>query len=159
MIYKEKRDSKGEYYDLKLVDKFGNILTMLVGGNLDLYYVVQKGIYDYVFEKDDKLIFDEFTTLFKQIKKDDVYGCLSQDDNLLTFYSEDVPLENADKLEIRRNADCFTLHFTKNKNPSMFIFKSQPNICFCNSGSNVPWVELHFMMMFNQLAYQNEKSQ
>ncbi len=156
MIYKEKRVD-GDCFDLKIIDKFGNVLTMTVGGNLDLYWIVQKNVHHYTIEKGDNLIYDEMVRLFNNVKKDDVYGCLSQEDSLLTYYSEDVPLENADMLQIKRNADCFEFHFTKNETPSpMTLFKRQPNICFCNSGSNVPRVEFHFMMMFNQLAYYNE---
>ncbi len=156
MIYKEKR-ANSDKFDLKIVDKFGNLLTMTIGGNLDLYWVVQDDVHDYTIEKNDKIVFDAMVKLFQNVKKDDVYGCLSGDGRILSYVSEDVEFEYADNLQIKRNDDSFELHFIKNEKPApFFLYKPQPNICFCNNGSIAPNVEFHFMMMFNQLAYYNK---
>lgn len=158
MIKKVPRDNTGKY-NLIITDKNDKSFIMMVGGNLDLYWVPEnhKDTRNFEIEKDDELLFNIFNQLFDAIsKKDDKYRPVLKDDTI-TYISEEWTEEESNILKIQRNEDSFNIEFVKNENEDAWSIphKGCP-ICFCNSGSRVPKVESLFMRMFNYLAYECE---
>ena len=167
MVQKIKRSedlSDDGKYNVIITDKNGNSFTMMVGGNLDLYWVPEdyKDVKSFVIDKSDEFVYCLFDDLFQKIKKvDDKYNP-SIIDNLFTFISEDFNEDIANRLEIVKNENGFEINFVKNENTeseyyNMYaFFRRGCHICFCNSGSRVPKIEHLFMLMFNDLAYYNK---
>lgn len=157
MINKILRDEKTKTYNLKITDKNNNSFFMLVGGNCDLYWVPEdyKKCLEFVIDKNDELVFEVFSLLFKEIeKKDDHYDPLLKD-NIFTFISEEWIKEESNILQITKEEESFKIKFIKNENySSMSIIHRGCPICFCNSGSRVPRIEALFMRVFNYLAYE-----
>ncbi len=147
--------------NLRIVDKNGNSFVILVGGNTDLYWVPDDygKVSAFFIEKSDKFLFDRFTKLFADIKKVDNRMHPSLIENTFTFVSEEFVEEESNKLQIIKEDEQFVIKFIKNENISPFSFASFVKgcpICFCNSGSRVPEIEILFMKMFNEFVYQNE---
>ena len=151
-------------YNLKLIDREGNSFTMMVGGNLDLYWVPDdfKNTDTFYIDKSDEFVYRLFLRLFQDIESvDDKYN-LSLIGNKFTFISEDFNEDIANKLEIIKKDNEFVINFLKNENKegehyNMYaFFRRGCPICFCNSGSRVPKIEHLFMMLFNDLAYNNK---
>ncbi len=158
----EKFEQRGGINGLKITDKNGNSFSMLIGGNTDLYWVPDDygKVRNFFIEKSDKFLFDKLTKLLVDIKKVDNGICPSLIENSFTFVSEEFVEEESNKLQIIKEDEQFVIKFIKNENISPFSFASFVKgcpICFCNSGSKVPEIEILFMKMFNELAYQNEK--
>lgn len=156
MIKRVPRDNTDKY-NLIITDKNNNSFTMMVGGNLDLYWVPDNYKENNLFEidKDDELLFSIFNQLFDVVKKrDDKYNPVL-DGNIITFISEEWALEESNILKIRKDDDSINIEFIKNenKNPFSIPHRGCP-ICFCNSGSRVPRIEQLFMKMFTYLAYE-----
>ena len=158
MIYKVYRNGYSEgKYNLKLVDKFNNTITMLVGGNLDLFWLPENNIRKFVIDESDEFLFKIFKQLFKHIELNDNKYNPSVDKNVFTFLSEDRHEDEANILKIKNNETEFIIDFIKNENTSISHFpKLGCSICFCNSGSRVPKIEQLFMLMFNKLAYYSD---
>lgn len=157
----EKFEQRGGINGLKITDKNGNSFSMLIGGNTDLYWVPDDygKVRNFFIEKSDKFLFDRLTKLLADIKKVDngIYPSLIE--NSFTFVSEEFVEEESNKLQIIKEDEQFVIKFIKNENISPFSFASFVKgcpICFCNSGSRVPEIEILFMKMFNEFVYQNE---
>lgn len=164
MIKKVKRNNDSDILvDLVVTDKFNNEFIMTVAGNQDLYWIPKnyKHVKSFYIDKDDKFLFDVFSSLFKLIKKNDSDGLSypkALNGNKFTFISEDFPEDEAHKLEIIKEKNQFILNFVKNENLGLFGgFRRGCVICFCNSGSRIPKIEQQFMLMFNELAYFTEE--
>jgi len=163
MITKIKRDNDSNKVNLVVTDKFGNSFTMMVGGNLDLYWVPQNynKVKCFYISKEDEFVFNIFRALFNIIEKNDGNGLdypKTLVGNKFTFISEDFPEDEAHKLEIIKEDNQFVINFIKNENLGIYGgFRRGCPICFCNSGSRVPKVEQQFMLMFNELAYRTEE--
>ena len=164
MITKVKRNEDSDkLVDLIVTDKFNNEFVMTVGGNQDLYWIPKnyKQVKSFYIDKEDKLLFNVFSTLFKLIKENDSNGLSypkTLNGNKFTFISEDFPEDEAHRLEIIKEKDQFILNFIKCENLGMYGgFRRGCVICFCNSGSRVPKIEQQFMLMFNELAYYTEE--
>lgn len=151
-------------YNLKVIDRDGNSFTMMVGGNLDLYWVPDdyKSVNTFYIDKRDYFVYELFGGLFQNIENvDDKYNP-SLIGNKFTFISEDFNEDIANKLEIIKKDNEFVINFLKNENKegehyAMYaFFRRGCPICFCNSGSRVPKIENLFMMLFNDLAYYNK---
>jgi len=156
MIAKIHREETSDKYNLIITDKNGNSFTMLVGGNLDLYWVPENHRKNKSFEidKSDEIVYSIFDQLFNAIKKEDNKYKPTLKDNTFTFISEDWPEDEANTLTIEKKENSFQINFIKNENTESWSFPHRNCvICFCNNGSRVPEVELLFMQMFNYLAY------
>lgn len=162
MIIKKRNDFYGEdriKYDLKVIDKNGNGFTMMVGGNLDLYWVPDnyKECTRFIINKDDEFLFNTFDILFEDIRENDSMYCPTINGNEFNFFSEDYPEDEANRLRITKEEDEFVIDFIRNEDRENWSLPHRGcNICFCNSGSRVPKVEQQFMLLFNDLAYYNE---
>lgn len=163
MITKFYRNEKQTKYDLNITDKLGNDFTMLVGGNLDLYWVPEnyKQVQTFYIDESDEFVYAAFLKLFNIIKQKDGNGYnypKSFNGNVFTFISEDFPEDEANRLEIVKEKNQFVIRFIKNENLGIYgSFRRGCAICFCNSGSRVPEIEQEFMLMFNNLAYFNDE--
>ena len=138
-----------------------NSFVMLVGGNLDLYWLPDnyKVACKFYIDKEDKFTYSMFNRLFELVEKnDDKYNPVVNG-NQLTFVSEDYPEEEANQLKIRRMSDEFEIDFVRHDDESKWTIPHgrMGSVCFCNSGSRIPKVEQLFMEMFNYLAYNCEK--
>lgn len=156
MISKFPVDDKKGCYNLKITDRNGHSFIMMVGGNLDLYWVPENHKKNRIFEidKNDNIAYSVFEQLYDAIKKNDDKYRPVLNGNTITFISEDWHEDEANILNIIKTKDLFTIEFVKNKNESAWSYPHLGcNICFCNSGSRVPKVESLFMQMFNFLAY------
>jgi len=143
-------------YNLKLFDKNNNSFTMMVGGNLDLYWVPDnyKENKQFYISRDDEYVYNIFRQLFSDIETNDSQHNPLLNGNTFRFISEDWPEDEANILEIIDNENEFEINFKKNeKNSPYLAFRRGCVICFCNSGSRVPKVEQLFQRMFNELAY------
>ena len=155
----------GTLMDLHIVDRNGQGFLMTVGGNLDMYWIPDKiegrdrhdtSPITYEFDKSDELLFDTFNDIFSAIERVDNPQSPSIRDGVFSFISEDYPEEDANILKMRRDRDKICIDFVQTAGESPWgKFKSNSNICFCNSGSRVPRIEQIFMLKFNELAYQN----
>lgn len=157
----EKIKAKDGKIYLKVTDKNENSFAMLIGGNTDLYWVPEDygKVETFFIEKSDRFLFDRLTKLFADIKKVDNNTHPSLIENTFTFVSEEFVEEESSKLQIIKEDEQFVIKFMKNENVSPFSFANFVRgcpICFCNSGSRVPKIEILFMKMFNELAYQNK---
>lgn len=157
MIKKVPRNNTNGKYDLIVTDKNGNSFIMLVGGNLDLYWVPENYKENKVFEidKNDEIVYNIFEQLFDAIgKRDNQYRPVLKDDTI-TYISEEFTEEESNSLKIRKIGSLFNIEFIKNENQESWTVPHRDcTICFCNSGSRVPKVEALFMRMFNYLAYE-----
>ncbi|MBR2909700.1 MAG: hypothetical protein IKC11_05080 [Clostridia bacterium] len=139
---------------LEITDNQGNVFSMEIGGNTDLYWTARGRDSKFNFEIDKT---DDFynilDNLFDEIKKVDNQYYKTLEDNTFSWISEDRPKEEANNLEIQRLKDRFVITF--NKNPSNFY--PMCTVCFCNSGSYHPNVEILFMEMFNNLTNEIEE--
>ena len=164
MITKIKRNEDSDkLVDLVVTDKFNNEFVMTVGGNQDLYWIPKnyKQVKSFYIDENDEFLYNVFNNLFDLIKKNDSDGfsySKTLNGNTFTFISEDFPADEAHKLEIIKEKSQFVINFIKSENLGMYGgFRRSCVICFCNSGSRVPKVEQQFMIMFNKLAYYNNK--
>ena len=120
MITKVKRNNDSDVLvDLVVTDKFNNKFIMTVGGNQDLYWIPQnfKHVKSFYIDKDDKFLFDVFSSLFEHIKKNDSDGLSypkTLNENKFTFISEDYHEAEAHKLEIIKEKNQFVINFIKN---------------------------------------------
>lgn len=159
MISKFSRYNKKNCYNIKITDKNEHSFIMMVGDNLDLYWIPENYKENRIFEIDshDKITYSVFEQLFDAIKKNDDKYYPVLNGNTITFISEDYHQDEANILNIIKSEDLFTIQFVKNENKSAWNYPHIGcNICFCNSGSRVPKVESLFMRMFNYLAYNCE---
>lgn len=161
MITKSYRHGKEDLYDLKVTDKHNNSFIMTVGGNYDLYWVPEnyKKVKSFEIDKKDELTFDIFDRLFVAVAKNDDKYRPVLNGNIITFVSEECVEEESNKLEIVKKDNAFLINFIKSENISFYSFRRGCPICFCNSGSRVPEVEILFMKMFNYLAYNCDQIQ
>lgn len=164
MITKSYRHGKEDLYDLKVTDKHNNSFMMTVGGNLDLYWMPENydDIRSFEIDKEDELLFTIFGQLFEAIKKNDNKYRPVLKGNTVTFISEEYSSEEkSNRLEITRRDKAFIIDFIKidDDNDMLWSFSKGCPICFCNSGSRVPEVEILFMKMFNYLAYNCDQIQ
>lgn len=146
-------------YNLKLFDKNNNSFTMMMGGNLDLYWVPDdyKKTQSFYINREDENVYNIFKQLFSDIEINDSKHSPLLKGNTFRFISEDWPEDEANILEIKHNEDEFEINFIKNENKSTYsAFRRGCVICFCNSGSRVPKIEQLFQMMFNDLAYYDQ---
>ncbi len=156
----EKTHREGDKNNLVVTDKNGNRFTMMVGGNLDLFWLPEnyKQASTFYIPQEDEVFYQTLCRLFEDIAiKDDPYNPTLVGDTF-TFISEDFHESEANRLKIVRGEGEFAIHFEKNDNVSMESFKRFSRgcpICFCNSGSRVPQIEVLFMLAFNDLAYYN----
>ena len=158
MIVKFPRDESGKYYNVKITDKHNNSFIMLVGGNLDLYWVPEDHKKNLVFEFDesDKRTYNLFNQLFNAIKQNDDHYRPVLKDNKITYISEEWTEEESNTLNIIKEKNSFIIKFNKNQNQNAWTFPHRGcALCFCNSGSRVPKVESIFMSLFNYLAYES----
>ncbi|MBQ3047515.1 MAG: hypothetical protein IJD48_00680 [Clostridia bacterium] len=135
---------------LEIEDSNQNSFTMEIGGNTDLYWVANGRMDQFVFNfKKDNEFYNILDELFTVIKKDDNPNYPTIEGNSFTWLSEDRPEEDANHLKIEKQQDKYIIEF--NKNPGNFY--PMCAICFCNSGSYHPNIEIHFMKLFNSLAF------
>ena len=163
MIVKQPNDFYGKdrrKYDLRVIDKNGQSFIMMVGGNLDLYWVPEnyKETTTFYIPKEDEFVYGLFDNLFDDIKeKDNPYNPMLKG-NEFSFISEDYHEDEANRLKIIKSEDEFVIDFIKNEDFENWTMPHRGcNICFCNSGSRAPQVETLFMLLFNDLAYYSDE--
>lgn len=159
MITKTSRNTDNpNLFDLEVTDKYNNKFIMTVGDNCDLYWLpkVREFPATFYIDKTDDIFFNTLSSIFSTIKtKNNKYNP-SLINNTFTFISEDFHEDEANRLQIIKDKDCFKITFIKTEPADSFSFKRYSRgctICFCNSGSRVPEIEQLFMIAFNELAY------
>ena len=158
MITKLARNNNDQLFDLKVSDINNNSFIMTVGGNYDLYWLPEdyEKAKSFEIHNSDKLTFSMFEQLFNAIKlNDDPYHPTIKG-NTITFVSEECVEEESNYLEITKEKESFIINFVRNENANFMNFRKGGSVCFCNSGSRVPDVEILFMKMFNFLAYNSD---
>lgn len=165
MITKQCRNTDSpNLFNLEVTDKLNNMFIMTVGGNGDLYWLPKAREFPatYYIDISDKLMYNMLTDIFKNARlKDNKYNP-SLINDAFTFISEDFHEDEANKLQIIKDKDCFKITFIKTEPIDSFSFKRYSRgcpICFCNSGSRVPEIEQLFMIAFIELAYHTPELQ
>ena len=106
------------------------------------------------YPKTDK---DDYTSFLKELnsrnsneskKVDYAYEKLFQND-IIKWYSDDMPLENASSLEIKKQEDAYSITFFQGKEEYDFPTYS---VRFRNSGSRYHPYNFAFMNMYNALS-------
>ncbi len=151
-------------FDLEITDRHNNQFIMTVGGNGDLYWLPKARVFPatYYIDISDKLMYKMLTAIFKDIKLKDNKHNPSLINDTFTFISEDFHEDEANKLQVIKDKDCFKITFIKTEPTDSFSFKRYSRgcpICFCNSGSRVPQIEQLFMIAFTELAYHTPELQ
>lgn len=156
MIEKIKFNNKT---DIKISDKFGNAFFMHFGDNLDLYWIPEdfKKASTFFIDEEDKIFHPILNKLFNLIENTETEYFKPQiENNCFTFISEDCHEDDAHRLQIKKEKNQFIIDFQRNENHSISHFpKRGCNICFCNSGSRVPNVEILFMKLYIYLVNLN----
>ncbi len=153
MIVKEERKDGISHFFLKLIDDNGKIITISMGGNLDLYWTPQKGIYSFVVGVKDEQTFKVLTQLLNNVKNvDDKYNP-SFNGDVFTFISDDKHESQANKLQMLMCEEQVEINFLAGDGiePWQRVFKTR-GIHFCNSGSRKPRVVYEFMKMYSELV-------
>lgn len=143
-------------YDISIEDSLGNDFIMFFGGNLDLYWIAQNYKTRFVIDKQDIDLYKIFDSLYLNLKEIDSLDenrlfCTSNknfDGNQFFWYSEDAPIENANKLIITPEENSYIINFENNE----YQYKPRrTNIRFTTSGSRNHLVVNEFIKLRNYL--------
>ena len=148
MIHKVKNYKKG--YDIRITDKNGNSFYIVFGGNLDLYWVSESEINNFVINKQDFFTYDIFCQLFRKLEKEDKTGTLIKNNTFNWVSEASGEMHTQNTMQIIKKQDEFEVVF--NHNPECFAPKNYTSVCFCNSGSNHPKIVESFMKVYITLV-------
>jgi len=145
---------------------------ILFAPNFDLYWrylgkiniLEDKEKKELTITKENYFLYELFYKLYESIKNSKVYYSNEVDDyceikdktnelflnNMIEWYSDELPIDIASKLTIKKEEETFKVLFEKSKKAWDGIFITY-SIRFRNSGSRYNPFNINFMQMYNEL--------
>lgn len=132
-------------------------------GNGDLYWVydtndLDVSSYSFIVDKENYFLYSSFKELYETIKA----SCYKEDelisssdvglykDGVITWYSDDYPLEDANSFSIEQVLENYKVTFRRSSKTPLVGFNNL-SIRICNSGSRYNPYNIPFMRMYNEL--------
>lgn len=164
------RYKNGFNYDTFVIRTNEGCFEILFAPNFDLYwrYLSEKNIKDdkavqeLTITKENYFLYELFYKLYESIKNNKVYYSNEADDyreikenelfknDMIEWYSDELPMDIASKLTIKKEDETFKILFEKSKKSWDGIFITY-TIRFRNSGSRYNPFNINFMQMYNGL--------
>ena len=164
------RYKNGWGYDTFVIKTDTGSFEILFAPNYDLYWrylserkvLEDKPIQEITITKENYYLYELFYKLYESIKSnkviyDNEIFCELEDkenklfkNNMIEWYSDELPIDIASKLTIKKEDETFKVLFEKSKKSQDGIFITY-TIRFRNSGSRYNPFNLSFMQMYNVL--------
>ena len=170
------RYKNGWGYDTFVIKTDTGSFEILFAPNFDLYWrylskkniKVDKEVQELIITKENYFLYELFYKLYESIKNNKVYYSNEVDDyceikdkenelfknNMIEWYSDELPIDIASKLTIKKEDETFKILFEKSKKSCDGIFITY-TIRFRNSGSRYNPFNFSFMQMYNELKEYN----
>lgn len=141
-------------FQIELTDEKRNTITIEYGG-ADLYWIMNHYYDNNLFKitPKDNFLFLQMEKLFKKIEEYDDPSNKVLNNNCFEWIREAYGLpEEANKLTIKKNHNCYDIRFFNNPNYS-FSNKYICCICFCLSGSQHQEISDAFCSLFLEYVH------
>ena len=168
------RYKNGWGYDTFVIKTDTGSFEILFAPNFDLYWrylskkniLEDKPIQEITITKENYYLYELFYKLYESIKNnkviyDNEIFCELNDkennlfkNNMIVWYSDELPIDIASKLTIKKEDETFKVLFEKSKKTQDGIFITY-TIRFRNSGSRYNPFNFSFMQMYNELKEYN----
>lgn len=166
------RYKNGWGYDTFVIKTDSGSFEILFAPNYDLYWrylsekniLEDKSIQEIIITKENYFIYEQFYKLYESIKNNkvsyddesyfDAYENELFKNEIIEWYSDELPIDIASKLTIKKDNETFKITFEKSKKACEGIFITY-TIRFRNSGSRYNPFNINFMKMYNELKEYN----